>query len=395
MAPAADSGFTLPLPAAAALAHSARLSELIRAEIDRAGGSLPFARYMELALYAPDLGYYRAGTQKFGAGGDFITAPELSPLFSRCLARQCAEVLAGTGGAILELGAGSGIMAADLLWELERRQALPAQYLILELSGELRARQQETLAARVPHLLEKIHWLDRLPSAFTGIMLGNEVLDALPVTRFTVTAQGPRPLHVTWDGQAFGMIAGPADPALTAAIALLDTELGTPLPPGYTSEINLHLPAWIATLADALTQGVLLLIDYGYPRREYYHPQRTDGTLLCHYRQRAHHDPLLWPGVQDITASVDFTAVAEAALAAGLEVSGYTSQAYFLFGSGLEELMAASDPGNTLRHLALAQQVKRLTLPGEMGERFKAIALSKQFDGPLCGFSVFDERGRL
>lgn len=395
MASVANSLSALPLPAAEALAHSAQLGDLICAEIDRAGGSLPFVRFMELALYAPGLGYYRAGTHKFGPSGDFVTAPELSPLFARCLARQCAEVLAETGGGILELGAGSGIMAADLLQELVRLDALPDSYWILELSGELRARQQATLAARVPQLLERVRWLDGLPTDFTGIMVGNEVLDALPVTRFVITAQGPRPLHVRWDGQAFVLGAGAADPALTAAVAALETELGAPLPSGYTSEINQHLPAWIAALAEALAQGVLLLIDYGYPRREYYHPQRTDGTLICHYRQRAHNDPLLWPGLQDITANVDFTAVAEAALAAGLDVTGYTSQAYFLFGCGLETLLAASDPSDTLRHLALAQQVKRLTLPGEMGERFKAIALSKQVDGPLCGFSLYDERGRL
>ncbi|HXG29279.1 MAG TPA: SAM-dependent methyltransferase [Nevskiales bacterium] len=386
----------LPAPEPAAAAHAVRLAELIRAEIEAGGGAISFRRYMELALYAPALGYYSAGARKFGPGGDFITAPELSPLFSRCLARQCAEVLTQTGGDILELGAGSGVMAADMLAELEALAALPERYRILELSGELRQRQRETLAARVPHLLSRVTWLERLPEpGFRGVMVGNEVLDALPVERFQLTAAGPRPLGVTWDGAGFTWTELAEDPALTAALQASEAALGWRLPPGYASELCTALGPWLTALAQALEAGVLLFIDYGYPRREYYHPERDRGTLLCHYRHHAHDDPLVLPGLQDITASVDFSAVAEAGLAAGLELAGYTSQAYFLFGCGLERLLAEVDPADTRRYLALTGQVKRLTLPGEMGERFQAIALARGLERPLSAFVLFDQRRRL
>jgi len=384
----------LPVPDAEARTHSRQLTELIHAEIAAGDGAIPFHRFMALALYAPGLGYYSGGAHKFGAGGDFVTAPELSPLFSRCLARQCREVLGRLGGGdILELGAGSGVMAADMLRELNTDP--PNRYLILEVSGELRERQQATLAARVPGLLDRVQWLDALPGpGFRGVVVGNEVLDALPVDRFRMTEQGPVPRQIAWE-EGFVWREGPPDPQLTAAVASLQEHLAYPLPVGYESELNLRLPAWIASLAEILKAGALLFIDYGYPRREYYHPQRATGTLLCHYRHRVHDDPLILPGLQDITASVDFTAVAAAGLAAGLAVAGYTSQSYFLFGSGLEALLAEADPADALRYLELTRQVKRLTLPGEMGERCKAIALTRGIDGPLRGFSVFDERGRL
>lgn len=382
----------LPAPDPAAAAHSRRLMESIHAELD-AAGSLPFERFMELALYAPGLGYYRCGTAKFGPGGDFVTAPEISPLFSRCLARQCAEVLERTGGDILELGAGSGVMAADMLAELEALDRLPPRYAILELSAELRHRQRQTIHRRVPQLAQRVRWLDRLPLEFRGVMVGNEVADALPVQRFRLTAAGPRPLHVAWDN-GFVWREGAADGTLTAAVDAIQDDLQFSLPPGYESEINLRLPAWLAALAEALTAGVLLLLDYGYPRREYYHPQRASGTLLCHYRHRVHADPLILVGLQDITASVDFTALADAAAAAGLTPAGYASQAWFLLGCGLPELLAGADPGSA-RYMDLARQAKLLTLPGEMGERFKVMALSRGMDGPLRGFAAFDETGRL
>lgn len=387
----------LPAPDPAAAAHSARLVEAIRVEMAAGNGAIPFARFMELALYAPGLGYYRAGARKFGAGGDFVTAPELSPLFSRCVARQCRQVLARLGGGrILELGAGSGVMAAAMLQELEALASLPDQYAILELSAELRERQQHMLAAQIPHLQERVCWLDTLPAAgFRGIMVANEVVDAMPVERFRITPAGPRPLQVAWENDRFVWCEGEEEPILTDAVNRLQEKLGYALPPAYESEFNARLPAWIAALAESLEKGVVLLIDYGYPRREYYHPARRTGTLRCHYRHRVHTDPLILPGLQDITASVDFSALADAALSADLAVEGYTSQTYFLFGCGLESLLAAVDPADTISYLRLSNQVKILTLPGEMGELCKAIALCRQVDEPLCGFSFFDERGRL
>lgn len=385
----------LPPPDAEALAHSAQLVERIRAEID-AQGPLGFARFMELALYAPGLGYYSAGARKFGAAGDFVTAPELSPLFSRCLARQCAEVLETLGGGdILEFGAGSGVMAADILLELECLGCLPERYLIMELSGELRQRQRETLAARAPGLLARVSWLDGLPDApMHGVILGNEVLDALPVERFRIGDQGIESLSVAWGGAGFSWQAEPAGPALRAAVAALEASLGEALPPGYSTEINLALPAWMQGLADVLATGAVLLIDYGYPRREYYHPQRNQGTLMCHYRHRAHPDPFLWPGLQDITAYVDFSAVAEAGAVAGLNLAGFAHQAAFLIGCGLEELFTAPVV-DIHEQLERARQVKLLTLPGEMGERFKVIGFSRDYARPLRGFALDDRRGRL
>lgn len=387
----------LPAPDPQAAAHSARLTEMIHAEILAAGGSIPFARFMELALYAPGLGYYRTGTRKFGPDGDFITAPETSSLFSRCIARQCREVLSYLeGGDILELGAGSGVMAADILRELESLESLPGCYQILEVSGELRERQQATLAARVPHLVDRVRWLETFPRpGFRGMVIGNEVLDAMPVQRFRITPHGPVPLHVTWEENVFSWCEGPPDADLTARVDGLQSELDWRFPPGYESEFNPYLDAWLETLAGTLEAGALLFIDYGYPHREYYHPQRTTGTLICHYRHRVHGDSLILPGLQDITANVDFSALAGAGAGSDLEVTGYTSQACFLIGCGLEELLADADPTDTTRYLDLARQVKLLTLPGEMGDRFKALALTRNLTIPLRGFAFFDQRDRL
>ncbi len=387
----------LPAPDAPARAHSARLAERIRAEMGAAGGLLPFSRFMELALYAPGLGYYSAGAAKLGPGGDFVTAPELSALFSRCLARQCAEVLRRVdGGEILELGAGTGVMAADVLSELQALDALPRRYRILELSAELRHRQRETLARRTPGLLGRVQWLERLPEEpLRGLILANEVMDALPVERFRMSARGPVPLVVGRAGARFVWREAAAQPRLGAFVAALEDELGWHLAPGYESEFNPTLGAWVATLAQVLAAGVVLMVDYGYSRREYYHPQRVNGTLVCHYRHRVHHDPLVLPGLQDISASVDFSAVARAAVDAGLRVAGFTTQAYFLFGCGLASLVDEVDPRDIARHAELSRQVKLLTLPGEMGERFHALALARGLDGPLTGFSFLDRRERL
>ncbi len=394
--PPADAPDGLPPPDAAAREHSARLGALIRAEIQAAGGRIPFDRFMELALYAPGLGYYVAGSRKFGSEGDFVTAPEVSPLFGQCLAAQCEQVLGELGGGdILEFGAGSGRLAADLLAELERRGGLPGRYLILELSPELRQRQQQLLARELPGLCERVHWLERMPERLRGLVLANELLDAMPVHRFRIGPEGPEEEFVGWDGQGPAARFGPpASPGLRQAIQELQAE-GVALEPGYHAEINLRLGAWLRALASSMDEGAALLIDYGYPRRELLHPQRTMGTLMCHYRHRAHADPYRLLGLQDITAHVDFTAVAEAGTAAGLALAGYTTQAHFLFGSGLEALLARSDPADVANHLTQVQGVRRLTLPNEMGEAFKVLALGRGLHQPLIGFSFQDLRGRL
>ncbi len=385
----------LPTPDSEALAHSRRLVEVIRAEMVE--GFLGFPRYMELALYAPGLGYYSAGSTKLGPEGDFVTAPELSPLFGRCLARSCAEVLAACGGGdILELGAGSGALATDVLLELERMGTLPERYSILEVSGDLRARQERTLAERVPHLLEQVCWLDALPhERLRGVVLANEVLDALPVDRFRIADGGILELGVGWAQERLVWAERPAGAALTRAVAALQDELPAPLPPRYTSELRLDLAPWIGAFAGSLAQGALLFIDYGYPRAEYYLPERSAGTLQCHYRHRAHPDPLILTGLQDITAHVDFTAVAEAGVAAGLALDGYTTQAHFLLASGLPELAAEADHQDLRAQLETARQVRLLTLPGEMGERFQVMVLARGLEQPLAGFRLRDLRGRL
>ncbi|MHB8742984.1 MAG: class I SAM-dependent methyltransferase [Sulfuricaulis sp.] len=380
----------MPTPTAAEQAHSDRLREHICAEISASRGAIPFARFMQLALYSSGLGYYVAGQRRFGAGGDFVTAPELGSLFARCLARPCQQILATLdGGDLLEAGAGSGILAADLLVELEALGRLPEHYFILELSADLRARQAETLRLKARHMLERVHWLDALPAEFRGIVLANELLDAMPAERFKVTAAGVNQMHVAWDDDHFTWREAPADMPIRSRIEPLA------LAPGYTSEVNLHAEAWVRSTADILKQGVLLLIDYGFPRAEFYHPQRTHGTLMCHYRHRAHHDPLILVGLQDITAHMDVTALAEAGTARGLALLGYTSQAAFLIGSGLEQLLALSNPENIRAHLELTQQVKKLTLPHEMGELFKVLALARGMSQPLPGFSIQDRRARL
>jgi SAM-dependent MidA family methyltransferase len=386
----------LPAPSAQAQAHSERLAGLIRREIVAGGGAMPFSRYMELCLYSPGLGYYSAGSQKFGAAGDFVTAPEISTLFGRCLARTCNGVLAELGrGDILEFGAGTGTLAATLLAELERLGRLPEHYLILERSGELRNRQRETLRRMAPRLLDRIDWLDGLPEGgFHGVLLANEVLDAMPVERFRWNGGGVERFHVECRGDAFDWcVREPDDPDLTAAVRELAE--ATCLLPGYISEINLLLSPWLRGIAGMLERGLLLLIDYGYPRREYYHPERREGTLMCHYRHRAHGNPFLWPGLQDITAHVDFTAVAAASAAAALEVLGYTNQTYFLLDCGLEGLLQASGPTDSAVYLRQAREAKTLILPGAMGERFKCIGLGRGLEDSMPGFRGHDLRYRL
>ncbi|GAB4295208.1 MAG: SAM-dependent methyltransferase [Thiohalomonadaceae bacterium] len=383
----------LPPPSAAEAAHSAALSRHLGKEISAAGGAISFARYMELALYAPGLGYYSAGARKFGADGDFVTAPELSPLFSRCVARHCAGLLSALdGGEVMEFGAGSGVMAADILLELERMQALPPRYAILEVSADLRDRQRQTLAARAPHLLERVRWLDALPENFVGVVLGNEVLDAMPVHRFRWHDGQGHELGVRWNGEAFAWCELPVcTPRLAARIRELAA--ACTWPEGYESEVNLAAEDWLHSLAGVLRRGVALLFDYGFPRHEYYHPQRSGGTLMCHYRHRSHPDPLILPGLQDITAHVDFTAMAAAATDAGLDVLGFANQANYLIGSGL--LALAQEAGDVRGQLEVAAQLKRLLLPGEMGELFKVLAVGYGVADGGAGFTVRDERYRL
>jgi SAM-dependent MidA family methyltransferase len=382
--PGAPERVPLPQPDANARARSARLVEVIRDEIEAARGWISFARYMELALYAPGLGYYVAGAEKLGAAGDFVTAPEISPLFARTLARHAAQIVAATGGSILELGAGSGRFAADLLLALEALGALPERYAILEVSADLQARQRERIATVAPHLLARVAWLSELPARWRGLVLANEVLDALPV-HLVVNDEGTwRERGVTWAGALQWQDAEIASRALAAATAHLPEDAG------YLTEINLAAVKLTASLAEILEAGTLLFVDYGFGRREYYHPQRSAGTLMCHYRHHAHDDPFFLPGLQDITAHVEFTAIAEAGLERGLVLQGYTTQARFLLNCGIIELVQAVPVEDTANYLPLVAGVQKLLAPSEMGELFKVIALGRGMDGPLVGFTAGD-----
>ena len=381
---------SLPSPSPEQLAHSADVAAAIRTEIAMSGGWIGFSRFMEMALYAPGLGYYSAGMQKFGSGGDFVTAPEISSLFSRTLARQVAQVVKASDGDIMELGAGTGRLAAQLLAELQRINALPVRYFILEVSAHLRAVQRETVWRELPEALaSRVEWLEALPEGFAGCMLGNEVLDALPVHLVAQREDGLRERGVSVQDNVFVWREQAVDGALADAAQALA------LPQGYVTEICPAAPALIASLAERLQHGALILIDYGFPRREYYHPQRSGGTLMCHYRHHAHDDPFLYPGLQDITAHVDFTSVAEAGVAHGLHVSGYVSQAQFLINSGITDVLAQVSPGDAAAYLPLAAEAQKLISPAEMGELFKVIALSKGLGEPLLGFARGDKRHTL
>ena len=389
---------SLPQPSADALAQSARLLETIEAELAAAGGWIPFARYMELALYAPGLGYYSGGARKFGPGGDFITAPELTPLFGQALAAQVEQVMRASAPALIEVGAGTGLLAADLLLELERRDCLPESYGILELSGELRERQFDTLAAKAPHLAARVQWLDALPERFAGAVVANEVLDVMPVHLVVSRAEGlfERGVAIAADAAGARRLCW-ADVPAAGAVAEAALALALPVPQSgeYVTELNLAGKAWVAAWAERLQAGALLLIDYAYPRAEYYLPSRSGGTLLCYYRHHAHGDPFLWPGLNDITAFVDFTAVAEAGFEAGLDVQGYTTQAQFLFNCGVLECLERRGARESADYIRAARAVQRLTAPQEMGELFKVIALARAIDGPLLGFARGDRTHAL
>jgi SAM-dependent MidA family methyltransferase len=376
--------------------HGARMHDYLAAQIGAAGGWLSFERFMDLALYAPGLGYYSAGASKLGDGGDFTTAPEVSSLFGACVAQQCAEVLSELGGgSILEIGAGSGRLAADVLARLESLGRLPAQYWILEISADLRDRQRRHLARRLPHLEERIRWLDRPPGdSFDGIVLANEVLDALPVTRFRWGSSRVEELGAVIHGDSFAWAARAADQAVAEACRRL-AKAGGAWDEGYVSEYCPRLCAWTRSVTRSLRAGAALWFDYGLPRSQYYLPERHEGTLLCHFQHRAHDDPFLHPGLQDITAWVDFTSLAEASRAAGFTLEGFTTQSYFLAGLKVDREMhlIAGDNANQLARLA--NQARQLMMPGEMGERFKAMAWLRGLEMPLSGFALQDLRHTL
>jgi len=379
----------LPAPSAEALALSAELTRLIADEIGKSGGWISFARYMELALYAPGLGYYMAGARKLGRDGDFVTAPEISALYGRTLARQVQEIARDGLSDVLEIGAGSGTLAADLLVELEKLGALPQRYLILELSPDLRSRSRNTLAARAPHLLERVAWLNGLPPAFEGVVIANEVLDAMPARVCERDGKRIIEMGVAVAGGKFEWApqpSGAAPAAIDASCFPVD---------GYRSEFQHAACGFVRSLGGALARGAALFVDYGFPRGEYYHPQRSTGTLMCHYRHRAHDDPFFLPGLQDITTHVDFSAIAQAGREAGLELLGYASQSQFLVGCGITDLLAETPAENVAAYAPLAAQAQKLLSPAEMGELFKVIALGKGVTGPLRGFALADRSNAL
>ena len=369
----------LPSPDPQALAASGALLERIGAELGAGRNWISFARYMELALYAPGLGYYAAGARKLGAGGDFVTAPELSPLFGRALARQVAQLLQ-PGDAILEFGAGSGALAASVLSEVS------VPYFVLETSPDLRQRQKQLLG-------DGVQWLDRLPERFRGVMLANEVVDAMPVHALAWTRDRVLERGVCANEGELAWSDRPADGALLASAK----ELVIDIPPSgrYESELALFARAWMRSLGRLLERGAILVIDYGFPAREYFHPQRSMGTLACHYRHHVHHDPFHLPGLQDVTAHVDFSALARAATGAGLEVLGFANQAQFLVNCGITDLLAAENPADAKRYLPLAAAVRKLLSPSEMGELFKVLAVGKGVKDSLMGFSRGNRSGTL
>ncbi|MGH8495120.1 MAG: class I SAM-dependent methyltransferase [Gammaproteobacteria bacterium] len=387
----------LPAPPPEAQAHSRRLLDHIRADIEAHGGWIGFARYMDLALYAPGLGYYSAGSTKLGAAGDFVTAPEISPLFARCVAIQSVEVFEDVdGGDVLELGAGTGALAAELLGALAEMGHPPDRYLILEISADLRERQRHTIEDRAGELAGCVQWIDTLPRpGIRGVILANEIVDSLPVERFRIQPAGVSDLGVGLETGTLRAVPKRADEPLRERVEMLREDSGAAWPSGFTSEVRLGLEAWLASVYDSLEQGAALFIDYGLPQRDYYSLERGTGTLRCHYRHRAHDDPFILVGLQDITAWVDFSALAGAGIDAGFAIAGFTTQAQFLIGCDLEgQLIALSGRGRGTQ-IELAQQVKRLTLPEEMGERFKVLGFGRDIERPLRGFAMRDLRGTL
>ncbi|WP_144111624.1 class I SAM-dependent methyltransferase [Paraburkholderia sp. BCC1886] len=396
MNPKAHQPDSLPAPGPSALAQSEALIARIRAELESAGGWLPFDRYMESALYAPGLGYYSGGARKFGLrgddGSDFVTAPEMSPLFAKTLARPLAEALQASGTReLMEFGAGTGKLAAGLLAALDELSCEFDAYSIVELSGELRERQRETLEAAVPALANKVRWLDTLPERFEGVVIGNEVLDAMPVRLFAFSDGDWRERGVVWRDDAFAFDdRRVADARTLALLAEIETSGDD-----YVTETHDAARAFTRTVCTMLTRGAAFFIDYGFPRHEFYHAQRAQGTLMCHYRHRAHGDPFVYPGLQDITAHVEFTGIAEAGVEAGADLLGFTSQARFLLNGGITEVLGEFDPSDSRRFLPAASAVQKLLSEAEMGELFKVIAFSRGLDETLTVFSRGDRSHSL
>jgi len=376
----------LPNLGEAAASHSQKLEKHIKQHLKENHNYLSFAAFMELALYAPGLGYYSAGSQKFGQAGDFVTAAEISPLFSHCLGRYWQQLLVEFQQAdILEVGGGSGRMCCDLLKFLEHSKALPQRYFILDLSADLKARQRELLARECPGLLPRVQWIDKFPQSFKGLILANELLDAMPVQCFSWQAAKLMEWGVSLsEGQLQWQLKQPSL-SLAQAIDELPASLKEAWHQGYRSEINLNLKPWLGSLSQILHQGVVLLIDYGFNETEYYHPDRQGGTLMCHYRHHAHGDPFFLPGLQDITSHVNFSAVAKAARELDLELLGYTTQADFLLGLGLAEAFSEVQQA-TCSDFKLSNQINLLTSPAEMGELFKVMALGRGVSLPLPSF---------
>lgn len=381
---------SLPIPPALAQAHSAQLQSLIQQTIQAQHGWLDFATFMHMALYTPGLGYYSGGAKKFGIGGDFVTAPEISPLFARALAKQVAQVLTATQGDVLELGAGTGKLAADVLLELKTLDTLPQHYYILEVSDYLRALQRNNLQHWLPiELLNRVIWLDTLPERFSGMVLGNEVLDAVPV--HVVGKQNGVLVErgVAWQDGIVWQDQPLANSTLIDLVAALD------LPDNYITEVAPLAGGLMASLAHSLVHGVICWIDYGFGAREYYHPQRSAGTLMCHYQHYAHSNPLMYLGLQDITAHVNFTAIAEVALAQQLAVMGYVNQASFLINCGLLNLLAETPAEDLAVYTPMVSAVQKLLSPAEMGELFKVMLLGKGMQVPLMGAMQGDKRHLL
>ena len=364
------------------LQHSARVVADIKNVIRDAGGWIPFSKYMDLAMFAPGLGYYSAGAAKIGAAGDFTTAPEMSQLFGATLAKQVAQILTATGGEVLEFGAGSGKLARDLIRALGKLGCEPHQYLILEPSPDLRERQRTMLEKEFSDFDSKVKWIDRLPENFTGVMIANEVLDAMPIDLIAWQADGIYQRGVAISDEGFMWQDRIVEPG-----ALLDHAKTVNVAPGYVSEIHRAGEAFIRSVGDSLQHGVALIIDYGFLDHEYFHADRNTGTVMCHYRHRAHTDPFFLPGVQDITAHVNFSAMMDAARSTGLEVEGFTTQAKFLIACGITDELGEIDSANAAQYLPLANQVQRLLSPAEMGELFKVLAIGRGIDFPLLGFT--------
>jgi SAM-dependent MidA family methyltransferase len=389
MIPKPESG--LPQPDADSVAQSRRVTRHLQTLIGASPDGIPFSQFMHEALYAPGLGYYSAGARKFGAAGDFVTAPEASPLFGAVLARQLSAPVRETAGSVLEIGAGTGALAVQLLGTLRALDALPAEYLILEASADLEARQRDLIAAELPTLLSRVRWVAEPPGTFRGVVLANEVADAIAVERFVIGHGGRvEQARVVNAGSGFGWHHSPAPDFLETAVRRIEADLGRRLPVGYRSEVSPALHGWVEELAAGLEHGLMLLIDYGVSRREYYAPDRGGGWLRCHFRHRVHDDPLRLPGIQDISAWVDFTAVAEAATGAGLQVAGYAPQGLFLLHGGLDRELSSLPDLSPRRQAEMSGQAKLLTMPAEMGENFKFIALTRGDVEPLAAFRGID-----